>query len=77
MIRRFSVVLIAFATLAMPSAAAAARTLEVSPQHLEFGEQPFHSFTKKALTIKNVGKKPIAVSVEAGSVPDDFSPGQP
>ena len=45
--------------------------------HLEFGEQTFHTFTKKAFTIKNVSKKTIAVSVETGSVPDDFSPGQP
>jgi hypothetical protein len=77
MIRRFSVVLIAIAALAMPSAAIAARTLEVSPQQLDFAEQPFHTFTSKAFAVKNVGKKPIAVSVETGSVPDDFSPGQP
>jgi hypothetical protein len=77
MIRRLSLVLIAVAALAMPSSALAGRTLDVSPANLAFGEQPFHSFTKKAFTVRNVGKKPIAVSVEIGSVPDDFSPGQP
>jgi hypothetical protein len=61
----------------MPSSAIAARTLEVSPQQLAFGEQPFHTFTTKAFTVKNIGRKPIAVSIETGSVPDDFSPGQP
>src|SRR5688500_13698093 len=77
MIRRLSLVLVAVCALAMPSSALAGRTLDVSPTHLEFGEQPFHTFTTKPFTVKNVGKKPIAVSVETGSVPDDFSPGQP
>jgi hypothetical protein len=61
----------------MPSSALAGRTLDVSPSHLEFGERPFHTFTMKAFTVTNVGKKTIAVSVETGFVPDDFSPGQP
>jgi hypothetical protein len=77
MIRRLSLFLIAIAALAMPSSAPARKTLDVSPANLAFGEQPFHTFTKKAFTVTNVGKKPIAVSVETGSVPDDFSPGQP
>ena len=76
MIWRLSLVLVA-AALGMPSSAAAARTIDVSPQELQFGEQTFHTFTKRSFTVTNVGKKPIAVSVETGFVPDDFSPGQP
>jgi hypothetical protein len=77
MIRRFSVVFVAIAALATPSSALAVGTLEVSPQQLAFGEQPFHAFSTKAFTVTNIGKKPIAVSIETGFVPDDFSPGQP
>jgi hypothetical protein len=76
MIWRLSLILVA-AALGMPSSAAAARTIDVSPQELQFGEQTFHTFTKRSFTVTNVGKKPIAVSVETGFVPDDFSPGQP
>lgn len=68
---------LAIAFLALPSTAAAGRTLEVDPHHLSFGKQPFNTFTKKSFTITNVSSQPIAVSVEAGFVPDDFSPGQP
>ena len=78
MIRRLSLVLIAVAVLTAPSSAVAApKTLEVSPQQLAFGERPFHTFTTKSFTVKNVSKKPVAISVETGFVPDDFSPGQP
>lgn len=70
-------VLVATVALALPSAAVADRALEVDPHHLGFGKQPFNTFTKKAFTITNVGSQPIAVSVEPGFVPDDFSPGQP
>lgn len=77
MIWRLSLILAAVCALAMPSSALAGRALDVSPTHVEFGEQPFHTFTTKAFTVENVGKKTIAVSVETGSVPDDFSPGQP
>jgi hypothetical protein len=78
MIRRLSLlVAVAVAMLALPSAAPAARTIDVSPQLLAFGEQPYHTFATKAFTVTNVSKKPVAVSVETGFVPDDFSPGQP
>jgi len=77
MISRLSLALIAVVALSMPSSAAAAKTLNVSPQQLAFGEQPFHAFSTKAFTVTNIGKKPIAVSIETGFVPDDFSPGQP
>jgi hypothetical protein len=68
---------LAAAFLALPSTAAAGPTLEVDPHHLSFGKQPFNTFVKKTITITNVSSQPIAVSVEAGFIPDDFSPGQP
>ena len=77
MIRRLSLVLIAVAALAAPSSAVAGKTLDVSPQQLEFGEQPFHSFTKQGLHRQEREQEAVAVSVETGFVPDDFSPGQP
>jgi hypothetical protein len=66
----------AIAALVMPSTAMA-RTLDVSPHRVEFGKQPWNSFTKRTFTIKNVSKKPVTVAVEPGFVSDDFSPGQP
>jgi hypothetical protein len=66
----------AIAALVMPSTAMA-RTLDVKPHRVEFGKQPWNSFTKRTFTIKNVSKKPVTVAVEPGFVPDDFSPGQP
>jgi hypothetical protein len=77
MIWRLCAVLVAIVVLAMPSTAAADRTLDVDPHHLGFGKQPFNSFTKKTFTITNVSSQPFAVSIEAAFVPDDFSPGQP
>jgi hypothetical protein len=77
MIWRLSAVLAAIAALAMPSTAAAERTLDVDPHHLRFGNVPFNSFVKKTVTITNVSSQPFAISIEAGFVPDDFSPGQP
>jgi hypothetical protein len=77
MIWRLGAVLVAIVVLAMPSTAAAGRTLDVDPHHLSFGKQPFNTFTKKTVTITNVSSQAFAVSVEPGFVPDDFSPGQP
>jgi hypothetical protein len=77
MIWRLCSVLAAIVFLAMPSTAAANRTLDVDPHHLRFGNVPFNSFVKKTVTITNVSSQPFAVSVEPGFVPDDFSPGQP
>ena len=54
-----------------------ARTLDVDPHRVEFGKQPWNSFTKRTIAIRNAGKNPVVVSVEPGFVPDDFSPGQP
>jgi hypothetical protein len=77
MIRRLSLIVVAVCVLAMPSSALAAKTLDVSPSTLAFGEQPFHTFTTKTFSVTNVSKKTIDVSVESAFVPDDFSPGQP
>jgi hypothetical protein len=73
---KLCVALAAIAALVAPSAAAA-RTLDVDPQNVRFGEQPWNSFTKRTVRIQNVSKNSVAVSVEPGFVPDDFSPGQP
>ena len=77
MIWKLCVVLAAVAALAMPSTAAAGRTLDVDPHQVKFGKQPWNSFTKRTITITNVGRDTVTVAVEAGFVPDDFSPGQP
>jgi hypothetical protein len=66
----------AAALFAAPSTAAGARTLDVSPQHVKFGKQPFHNFSTRSFVVTNAGKRPITVSIEPGFVPDDFSPGQ-
>ena len=76
MIWKLCVVIAAIAALVAPSAAMA-RTLDVAPQNVKFGEQPWNSFTKRTVRIENVSSKSVAVSVEPGFVPDDFSPGQP
>ncbi len=76
MIRRLSLVLIAVAALAAPSSAVAApKTLDVSPQQLAFGEQPFHTLHDQVVHRQEREKKPLAVSIDTGFVPDDFSPG--
>jgi hypothetical protein len=74
---RYLAVLAALASLWMPSTAAASRTLDVDPQHVKFGKQPFHNFTTHSFTVTNVSKRTINVSIVPGFVPDDFSPGQP
>ena len=76
MIRKLCVGIAAIAALAMPSTAMA-RTLDVDPNRVEFGAQPWNSFTKRTFEIRNAAKNPVVVSVEPGFVPDDFSPGQP
>lgn len=58
------------------SVAAAAPVLDVTPTHLAFGREPYGSSTNLAFEITNVGSAPVAVSVDAVFVPDDFSPGQ-
>ena len=77
MIWKLCVVVAAIAAFAMPSTAGASRTLDVDPHHVQFGKQPWNSFTKRTFTIKNVSKHSVVVAVEPGFVPDDFSPGQP
>ena len=51
--------------------------MDVDPHNVRFGEQPWNSFTKRTVRIENVSNRSVAVSVEPGFVPDDFSPGQP
>jgi hypothetical protein len=77
MIWKICVCIAAIAALAMPSTAMAGRTLDVDPNRVEFGPQPWNSFTKRTVRIQNVSNEPVAVAVEPGFVPDDFSPGQP
>ena len=53
------------------------KSIEVDPRHVEFGEQPYDSFTKRTVTITNDSSRPLTVTVQSPFVPDDFSPGQP
>jgi hypothetical protein len=52
------------------------RRLDVSPSRVRFGQQPFGSFTKKTLRLKNRSSETLHVSIDS-SAPDDISPGQP
>jgi phage terminase large subunit-like protein len=77
MYRKCIAVIATAVVLGVPSTALAGPTLNVDPNHVKFGKQPFHSFTKRAFTVTNVSSQPVKVSIEPGFVPDDFSPGQP
>ena len=70
--------LAALAVLAVTSAAQAdGAILRVTPRHhLEFGRQPYGSFTTRTVTIANRSSRTLVVTVSDQS-PDDFSPGQP
>lgn len=69
--------LIAVILLAAAPAAVAKKALDVSPQHLKFGKQPFGSTTTRIITITNKSSEALLVSVDQVFVPDTFSPGQP
>ena len=77
MIRRLSVVLVAIVAFAMPSSALAPDAGRRSAAGRSSASSRSTPSRSKTFTVTNVGKKPIAVSVETGFVPDDFSPGQP
>src|SRR5919197_2533223 len=66
---------VSFLVLA-PAAPATKSALDITPQQLKFGAQPFGSTTRLTLTITNTSSQPLFVSVEEISVPDTFSPGQ-
>jgi hypothetical protein len=68
---------IAIILLVAAPAASAKHALEVSPQHLKFGKQPFGSTTTMVVSITNTTSKGLLVSVDQVNVPDTFSPGQP
>jgi hypothetical protein len=55
----------------------AAPSLEVSPRHLKFGNQPFGSFETETLTITNTSAETLFVTITDIDTPDDISPGQP
>jgi hypothetical protein len=62
---------------AAPAALAHGGLLRVSPSHhLEFGRQPFGSFTTRTVRITNRSSRTLVVTISDQS-PDDFSPGQP
>ena len=56
--------------------AQAGGVLKLSPRVLNFGHQPFGSFTTKVLRITNTSSQTIFITIETVEVPDDFSPGQ-
>ncbi len=62
-------------TAGAPSVFAAGSLLDVSPNHLRFGRQPYYSNVTKTVTITNTSSETLLVSLEALG-PDDFNPGQ-
>ncbi len=65
----------ALLTVGAPSVLAAGSLIDVSPNHLRFGRQPYYSNVTKTVTITNTSSETLLVSLEA-LVPDDFNPGQ-
>ena len=53
------------------------RPIRVRPRVVDFGEQPFESFTKKRFNIRNLSSETVFVTIRSIEMPDDFSPGQP
>ena len=62
--------------LTMPSTAHRGPDARRRPQQLRPSVSSRSTPSRRAFTIENVGKEPVAVSIETGFVPDDFSPGQ-
>jgi hypothetical protein len=71
-----AVVVGVLAGVVLPTPAAARAFLDVSPQSLKFGKQPFNTFTTKTVTVTNVSSQTLYVTF-ADQSPDDFSPAQP
>jgi hypothetical protein len=72
MIWKLCVVLAAIAALAMPSTAAAGRTLDVDPHQVKFGKQPFETFETRTFRVTNTTEHTVTLTSDAG-LPDDFS----
>lgn len=60
----------------MTTASAQDVPIDIRPELVRYGWQPFGSFTKRRFTITNQGLEPLSISIGSGRVGDDFSPGQ-
>jgi hypothetical protein len=74
--KRILLLLFAIAVMAAPPALADPPVLDIDPNQVKFGKQPFETFTKKSFTITNTSSQTLLVSIEPVRAPDDFSPGQ-
>jgi hypothetical protein len=74
---RYALALLAVLSfIAAPTASAAKPALDITPNHVNFGNQPFESLTERSFTITNQSSETLAVTIDQVRVPDDFSPGQ-
>ena len=67
------IVIAAIGALAVPTALAAPRLLQVSPKQVNFGTQPVGSLTFAQVTVTNTSSMSLLVLVDAIELPDDFN----
>ena len=69
--RTFVVLMLIFGALA-PAASAAKPVLDVRPNQVRFGNQPYETFEMRTATVTNRSSSTIVLTSDAG-LPDDFS----
>jgi hypothetical protein len=73
MIWKICVGVIAVAALTMSATATAAKpVLDVRPNQVRFGSQPYETFETRTVTVTNRSSNAVTLTSEAG-LPDDFS----
>ena len=70
-------VIVVVIVTALAPLAQAGGAMRISPRGLNFGNQPFGSFTTEVTQITNTSSETLFVTIDTIDVPDDFSPGQP
>jgi hypothetical protein len=74
--KRAVLLVVVAAAVVAPVASAARAPVDIDPTQVNFGKQPFESFTKKSFSVTNRSSETVVVTIEQVRVPDDFSPGQ-
>ena len=73
MVWKSCVVAVAIAMLAIASTAVAAKpVLDVRPNQVRFGSQPYETFETRTVTVTNRSSENVTLTSDAG-LPDDFS----
>ena len=73
---KFLAVLLVLLWPAAPAAPVQPPALDVHPNHVRFGRQPFESNTLRKFEVRNRSDETLLVTIEQVIVGDDFSPGQ-